>query len=374
MTSVKTETMEAEYPYPPSPPADADLSGLKQLAEISLATAAAGPAAGYSSLLTQLLYPNLTISPSSSPSPPPAHHTAPASPPPPGQGVPKVFLLPPQDSPLDLTTSASAASRIPEVEEEEADFPPYIDIRRDSVGTDSGESSGSEADAETAARRAAACFACPDCGKSYSSSSNLARHRQTHKPDQDMKCCPHCDKEYSSPAALNMHMRTHTAGCKCPFCGKSFSRPWLLQGHIRTHTGEKPFTCNLCNKAFADKSNLRAHVQTHSSDKPFSCSKCGKCFALKSYLSKHEESSCLKTERERSNSVSKRPRTSASPLTLPLASSLASPLASSLGSSSASSQLSLTRLLSSPSLLPHSHISAATLQALKMAVFANNKS
>ena len=186
--------------------------------------------------------------------------------------------------------------------------------------------------------------------------------------------CNVCNKEYSSPAALNMHMRTHTAGCKCPFCGKSFSRPWLLQGHIRTHTGEKPFTCNLCNKAFADKSNLRAHVQTHSSDKPFSCSKCGKCFALKSYLSKHEESSCLKTERERSNSVSKRPRTSASPLTLPLASSLASPLASSLGSSSASSQLSLTRLLSSPSLLPHSHISAATLQALKMAVFANNKS
>ena len=60
MTSVKTETMEAEYPYPPSPPADTDLSGLKQLAEISLATAAAGPAAGYSSLLTQLLGPWVT--------------------------------------------------------------------------------------------------------------------------------------------------------------------------------------------------------------------------------------------------------------------------------------------------------------------------
>ena len=172
--------------------------------------------------------------------------------------------------------------------------------------------------------------------------------------------CTVCNKEYSSPAALNMHMRTHTAGCKCPFCGKSFSRPWLLQGHIRTHTGEKPFTCNLCNKAFADKSNLRAHVQTHSADKPFSCSKCGKCFALKSYLSKHEESSCMKTDRERSGSVSKRAKTSSSPLTLPT-------------DSSASSQLSLTRLLSSPSLLPHSQISQATLQALKLAVFASNK-
>jgi len=172
--------------------------------------------------------------------------------------------------------------------------------------------------------------------------------------------CAVCNKEYSSPAALSMHMRTHTAGCKCPFCGKSFSRPWLLQGHIRTHTGEKPFTCNLCNKAFADKSNLRAHVQTHSADKPFSCSKCGKCFALKSYLSKHEESSCMKTDRERSGSLSKRAKTSCSPLTLPT-------------DSSASSQLSLTRLLSSPSLLPHSQISQATLQALKLAVFASNK-
>ncbi|KAJ6641388.1 Transcriptional repressor scratch 2, partial [Pseudolycoriella hygida] len=137
---------------------------------------------------------------------------------------------------------------------------------------------------------------CPECGKKYSTSSNLARHRQTHRSLMDKKArrCPHCDKVYVSMPAFSMHVRTHNQGCECPHCGKRFSRPWLLQGHIRTHTGEKPFPCNICAKAFADKSNLRAHVQTHSNTKPHTCSRCGKAFALKSYLYKHEESSCMR--------------------------------------------------------------------------------
>lgn len=52
--------------------------------------------------------------------------------------------------------------------------------------------------------------------------------------------------------------------CNWEFCGKRFTRSDELQRHRRTHTGEKRFQCLECNKKFMRSDHLSKHIRTHT--------------------------------------------------------------------------------------------------------------
>lgn len=63
-------------------------------------------------------------------------------------------------------------------------------------------------------------YTCNICQKSYATSSNLSRHKQTHRAlDSNFaKKCPDCGKIYVSMPALSMHLLTHKLEHKCEVC------------------------------------------------------------------------------------------------------------------------------------------------------------
>ncbi|XP_045303936.1 zinc finger and SCAN domain-containing protein 29 isoform X2 [Leopardus geoffroyi] len=133
-------------------------------------------------------------------------------------------------------------------------------------------------------------YKCLDCGKSFRDSSNFITHRRIHTGEKPYQC-GECGKRFNQSSSLIIHQRTHTGEkpYQCEECGKSFNNSSHFSAHRRIHTGERPHVCPDCGKSFSKSSDLRAHHRTHTGEKPYGCRDCGKCFSKSSALNKHRE-------------------------------------------------------------------------------------
>ncbi|KAG6614733.1 Zinc finger protein [Phytophthora cinnamomi] len=84
-------------------------------------------------------------------------------------------------------------------------------------------------------------YVCParGCGKRFTTTSNLARHRRLHGDELQPLACPvpACNKTFSTQHKLQRHMRVHmsapTRRCKFANCNKTFSSTGNLNRHMR---------------------------------------------------------------------------------------------------------------------------------------------
>ncbi|GMR38425.1 hypothetical protein PMAYCL1PPCAC_08620, partial [Pristionchus mayeri] len=117
-------------------------------------------------------------------------------------------------------------------------------------------------------------FKCNDCGRKFSQSAALSKHKRTHLDDEDVRLphkCLQCGKRFHQHGALTRHENTHLDEDKrCPFkckhCGKTLTQLQNLELHENKHLDDndprkKKFDCAICENVYTDRSALLNHTK-----------------------------------------------------------------------------------------------------------------
>uniref|UniRef100_H0VJB2 PR/SET domain 16 n=1 Tax=Cavia porcellus TaxID=10141 RepID=H0VJB2_CAVPO len=133
-------------------------------------------------------------------------------------------------------------------------------------------------------------YKCDQCPKAFNWKSNLIRHQMSHDSGKRFEC-ENCVKVFTDPSNLQRHIRSQHVGARahaCPDCGKTFATSSGLKQHKHIHSTVKPFICEVCHKSYTQFSNLCRHKRMHADCRTqIKCRDCGQMFSTTSSLNKH---------------------------------------------------------------------------------------
>ncbi|XP_042219347.1 histone-lysine N-methyltransferase PRDM16-like [Homarus americanus] len=143
----------------------------------------------------------------------------------------------------------------------------------------------------TAHGYAAGQYRCDYCPRAFAWRPNLIQHKTVHGEFKRYPC-ENCPRVFTDPMVLQKHIRNQHAGARshaCPECGKTFATSSGLKQHTHIHSSVKPFQCEVCFKAYTQFSNLCRHKRMHADCRlQIKCTKCGQAFSTVTSLAKHK--------------------------------------------------------------------------------------
>uniref|UniRef100_A0A8C1AUK3 Uncharacterized protein n=1 Tax=Cyprinus carpio TaxID=7962 RepID=A0A8C1AUK3_CYPCA len=120
-------------------------------------------------------------------------------------------------------------------------------------------------------------YKCDQCPKAFNWKSNLIRHQMSHDSGKRFEC-ENCDKVFTDPSNLQRHIRSQHVGARahtCPECGKTFATSSGLKQHKHIHSSVKPFICKSEQSCLSLRYNYQC-PKTSRLAPPQDCDSC--CF------------------------------------------------------------------------------------------------